>query len=532
MCEAAHDDPVVRCVRAGLVLVTMLAACARPSTPPPARAETSDVASVATPEPAAGRRAYAVERLLKSQAIRIDAHTVRGPLGIPLEIVREDAEAYEVKRYPVAASAPADAASTAPSPGSRGAHASSTGSLKPRTSSRLRFRSFGDGLPKSGQWRDGFAIADMNGDGHPDLVHGPARKAPGTPVIFLGDGHGAWRRWAEARFPPRTYEYGDAQVGDVNGDGHPDVVLAMHLRGLGALTGDGRGGFADASDGLDFNADPAQAGFSSRAIRLTDWDGDGRLDILALGEGPRLVGPGAAGGAQAAEGVVAYVHPGPRWERRDGGDRSRGIFGSSLALGDFDGDGRLDVATASGTLGNADIVSLHAADGGWAPTTVPVPPQSYVRAVAARDFDGDRRADLVVAYLQRAGSGWRTGLDVLFPHADGAWDRRSLFAEDGKLGIYAAAGGDLDGDGNGDIVALTGDGDALVFTGDGHGAFARETGRMPRFPGSCQGAHVELADLDGDGRDEVIASFAEEHSSVAAMDRCPSGGGISAWKVQ
>jgi hypothetical protein len=155
-----------------------------------------------------------------------------------------------------------------------------------------------------------------------------------------------------------------------------------------------------------------------------------------------------------------------------------------------------------------------------------------VRAVAARDFDGDHRADLVIAYLQRVATGWRTGIDVLYPRAGGTWDRRALFAHDGKLGIEAVAAGDLDGDGRGDVVALTGDGDTLVFTGDGHGFFTRETARIPRFAGSCEGAHVELADLDGDGRDEVIASFAEERSSVAAKDRCPSGGGITVWKVQ
>ena len=69
---------------------------------------------------------------------------------------------------------------------------------------RLRFVPFGEGLPQSGQWRDGFAVADMNGDGHLDIVHGPPRKSFGTPVIFLGNGKGSWRRWQEASWENPT----------------------------------------------------------------------------------------------------------------------------------------------------------------------------------------------------------------------------------------------------------------------------------------------------------------------------------------
>jgi len=55
-------------------------------------------------------------------------------------------------------------------------------------------------------------VADMNGDGHLDIVHGPARKQSGPPVIFLGDGQGSWTQWKEARFPSLAYDYGDVEV--------------------------------------------------------------------------------------------------------------------------------------------------------------------------------------------------------------------------------------------------------------------------------------------------------------------------------
>ena len=67
---------------------------------------------------------------------------------------------------------------------------------------RLRLEPWDEGLPKEGQWRNGFAMADFDGDGHLDLAHGPPRKGPiGEPVIFLGDGSGRWRHWAQARYP-------------------------------------------------------------------------------------------------------------------------------------------------------------------------------------------------------------------------------------------------------------------------------------------------------------------------------------------
>jgi hypothetical protein len=146
-----------------------------------------------------------------------------------------------------------------------------------------RFVPFGAGLPASGQWREGFRIADLNRDGHPDIVHGPPRKQPGPPVIFLGDGKGAWTRWRDAHFPELPYDYGDIEVADFNRDGNLDLAVAVHYRGILVLQGDGQGGFSDASRGLGFDASGA-SGFSSRAIRAVDWNGDGLPDLVAVWE--------------------------------------------------------------------------------------------------------------------------------------------------------------------------------------------------------------------------------------------------------
>jgi hypothetical protein len=478
-------------------------------------------------------RAYRVRTIPKRQAVRIDADHVRTTWGITLDVVGEDETSYRYKLYEVTDTTPVPAAT--PSASDRKKVAASYASAV-RGSQRLVFTPFGAGLPSQGQWRDGFALADVNGDGAVDLVHGPPRAAQPVPRIFLGDGKGSWRVWREAQYPPLSYDYGDAEAADLDADGHVDLVLSAHLRGFAALRGDGRGGFTDMGRGLDLvkPGGAAPPAFSSRAFELVDWNGDGRLDILALGEGPRLdlERGGRRAVAGAAMGVGLFLNEGAKgWRRADTRDPADGIFGQAIGAGDFDADGRRDFATASGILGRTDLVRMGTADGGWRRVAVPAIRPSYVRTVAVADFDADGRDDVAVGYVSWELETWRSGIDVLLARPGDGFERRVLSAVEDKTGVYALATGDLDGDRNRDLVALSGDGEVIVFLGDGRGGFTRERKPPPPWPGICRGVHVALRDLDGDGRDEIVAAFAEERSDTTGIERCPNGGGLTAWKA-
>jgi hypothetical protein len=479
-------------------------------------------------------RGYTVRTIPKRQAVRVDATHVRTNWGIVLDFVGEDGTNYQYKLYEVSEVTPAPAAT--PNATDRKRVAASYASHT-RSSNRLQFTPFGTGLPTQGQWRDGFDLADVDGDGKLDLVHGPPRTGQPVPRIFLGDGRGNWRLWREAKYPQLPYDYGDAAAGDLDGDGHVDLVLSSHLRGFAALRGDGRGGFTSMGRGLELAAlgGGAAAPFSSRAFRLVDWNADGRLDILALGEGPRLDlqrGGNKRGLAGAAMGVALFLNGGKDgWRRADHRDPADGIFGQAIAVGDFDADGRRDFVTASGILGRTDLVYLGTADGDWRQLTVPAIRQfAYVRAVASADFDGDGRDDLAIGYLSYELETWRSGVDLLLARSGDTFERQVLTSVEDKTGVFALATGDLDGDHARDLVALTGNGETMIFLGDGHGRFTHEKTPPPAWTGLCRGVHAELRDLDGDGRDDVIAAFAEESSDSTGEQRCPQGGGIAAWK--
>jgi FG-GAP-like repeat len=404
---------------------------------------------------------------------------------------------------------------------------------------RLTFLPFERGLPTSGQWRNGFEVADMNGDGSLDIVFGSARKGRRLPNIFLGDGKGDWRLWAEGKFPSLPYDYGDVAVADFNGDRLPDLVLGVHLRGVLLLASDGPGRFKEWGKGLDFEvpgAGGAATGFSSRAVTAADWNGDGRPDVIALGEGPRLAATEASrtAGPVRSFGMVVYLNQGDgTWLRRPDAD-TVGIFGDDLAVGDLNGDGRLDAVLGSNVLGDREILRFGEAGGGWRVGSLDaLRPGGYLQAVEMADFDRDGRPDLLVGYTASELGVWRSGIDVLYNRPDGTWERRPLASEEHREGVFALATGDLDGDGVLDAAALTGSGNTWVFIGDGKGFFRREQTEEIAAPvGGCRGYGLQIADLDGDGFGELVSSFAGESSAMFAPNRCPQQGGVSAWKTQ
>ena len=466
-------------------------------------------------------REYRLEALPKAHAVKQPDGSLRTVWGIPVDLGREDAEFFYIKVYRVG---PPPAAPTAPP---RTSATAATTPL-PAEIARIVFDDWSEGLPSAGQWREGVAVADLTGDGRLDIVAGPARKTLRAPSVFTR-GAAGWTR-ATVTMPAVPYDYGDLSVAPAT-QGQPAlVVLGVHLKGLIALEQQGPTSFADASVGLPRASRGDESVFSSRSVLTLDCNGDGRTEIVALGEGPRLGASRGSPGEGLGLAVFSRAATG-RWAMQRA-DVTRGLHGGGLTVGDIDGDRHLDLALAPAQLGQREVVLRGDGACGWTPERVDALwPRAYVTAVALGDLDGDGRAELVAGTTRFEETAVWGHLDVYSRSATGAWTRGAALARvEGRARFEGVAIVDLDGDGRVDVAALGPEGQVLAFLGDGKGGFVRNTTSAPA-PGRCAASALTTGDLDGDGRPDLVVTYAQERSGGQDPAECPSEGAIRVWRT-
>ncbi len=316
-------------------------------------------------------------------------------------------------------------------------------------------------------------IADVNGDGLPDIVSSNDDSSDVT--ILLGNGDGTVVSPALGYTRGGSFLSNPAIVADFNGDGLPDIIVPDDLYSLSYMKGYGDGSFRAGVDYYSPSSDGGEPmGFD---IATGDFNGDGFADVVV-------------GNCCDTGGITVFL------SRADGSMQPGVNYGSGggllfVAVADFDGDGKLDIAATDYYNGVVQIFK-GVGDGtftlgGSYPTDAA---SSSPMEVVAADFNGDGFPDLAVA--NSAGS----NVGVLLN--DGTGDFSALANYPTCSSSVAITAADLNGDGFPDLLvplpSCTGMA-VLLNMGDGTGTFNPETdfgvGNNPQ--------QVAVGDLNGDG---------------------------------
>jgi hypothetical protein len=290
------------------------------------------------------------------------------------------------------------------------------------------------------------AIGDFNGDGIPDLVvadQGVFRQSNGGLRILPGNGDGTFQ---PAQDILTGQNVGDVVAGDFRGTGHLDLIVTTNT-GVSELLGNGDGTFQN----------PILITPQAGKLAAGDFNHDGNLDLVVANSSVNVFLGNGDGTFQLSQTFDNTLVGG-----------ANGVLAADLR-----GNGTLDLVV-SGGFGQTPVVALGNGDGTFQ-SPVALPGFGFTSGIAVADFTGDGTPDLVF------GLALSQGVEVLQGNGDGSFQFRSAFITGANP--FAVAAGDFNGDGLPDIVAANSFGASVGVLINNGASFGPGGGRAAPPPG-------------------------------------------------
>jgi hypothetical protein len=341
-----------------------------------------------------------------------------------------------------------------------------------------------------------------------------------APDVYLQTADG-WQPWEALKLPPLKFDYGDVGVADFDGDGHLDIALTCHFGRSFVLFGNGQGSFT-----RHVVLPQLSRSFSSRALALADFNGDGRTDIVLLSE--LDIEMGTTQSITNALVQVALNLP-TGWEMVSVSGATPNIMGDKVAVGDLDGDGTPDILVSSHKSVYPYWFFIN--DGTGRSFTKVMSPElpylAYSHGVAVANLDGEGADEAVIGFMQSPRAHGRANpMNALgiFRLQEGEGESRpvarTLISVDRQeFNRYTfATVADVDGDGRPDLIVGRQAGGLQIFFQDAQGEFIEERGNELDF-GDAYLHDAQVLTL-GDGRRALVvmsADGSERKGSIRAF---------------
>jgi hypothetical protein len=328
-------------------------------------------------------------------------------------------------------------------------------------------------------------MGDLNGDGKPELV---TANADGSLSVFKNNsatGNLVFATPLNYAISSNLYNATGVVIGDFTADGQPDIAIINYGNNIvSVFRNSGFGGSLSFAPRIDF-----ATGSNPRAITAGDMDGDGKPDIVVTNYNSQTVSVYRNTGTFGSVAFASKV------------DYTTGVNPAALTVTDFDKDGRMDMAVVNEGSASVSIFRNTGTSGVLAfASKVDYTTGATPRSIATGDFDADGDMDMVVSNAAAASVS-------VFKNTSSSgtisFDAKTDFTTGN--GPNSVSVNDMDGDGKPDITATsfsTASVGVLKNTGTaGSINFAAKVDYpLVNYPDQ----HI-TGDLDGDGKPDIVS---------------------------